>query len=127
MRSEWTNPLWRSTFTCMLTVGWAKRKRVASSPTLLGAAAREWRMARRVGSATALRRRATDSVRAASLFVTRPDADPDHHEIGKVEVEARTEEQAGDEVHWLAAFDVRSDPGQALPEDVTPRSYELIQ
>ena len=48
----------------MLTVGWAMRKSTASSPTVLGAVAREWRMASRVGSATALSRRATDSVRA---------------------------------------------------------------
>jgi hypothetical protein len=63
----------------------------------------------------------------SGLLVTGPDTDPDYHEIGKVEVEARTEEQARDEVHRLSAFDVRSDPGQALSEDVTPRRYEYIQ
>ena len=44
VRSERTNPLSRSTLTCMLTVGWASRKSVASSPTVLGAVARECRM-----------------------------------------------------------------------------------
>ncbi len=47
----------------MLTVGWANRNSTASSPTVLGAVASECRMASRVGSAAALRRRATDSVR----------------------------------------------------------------
>ena len=58
--------------------------------------------ARRVGSATALRRRATDFGAGPGHDVTLADAGPDDDEAGELEVHARAEEQAGHEEERLA-------------------------
>ena len=126
-RSERTSPLWRSTLTCMLTVGWASRKSIASSPTVLGAVASECRMASRVGSATAFSRRATDSVLARATtspcptpvpMITRPSN-------SRYMLEPKNR-QGTKRSGWPASTSARMS-GRRAAEDVTPCRYQEIQ
>ena len=124
-RSERTRPFSRSTLTCMLTVGWASRKSMARSPTVLGASASECRMASRVGSATALSRRATDSVRARADDVVLADAGADDDDARELEVHAGAEEEAGDEEQLgRPASTSAQDVGEPRVEDVTTPRYQ---
>ena len=123
-RSERTSPLWRSTLTCMLTVGWARRNSTASSPTVLGAVASECRRASRVGSATALSRRATDSVRARATTSPWPTPVPMTTRSGNSRYMLEPKNRQGTKRSGLPGLDVRHDLGQPLREDVTPRRYQ---
>ena len=112
----------------MLTVGWARRKSTASSPTVLGALASECRSARRVGSATALRRRATDSVRARATTSPWPTPVPMmmRPETSMYMLEPKNR-QGTKRSGCCPASTLGQDLGQALAQDVTALRYQQFQ